>query len=431
MSTELDEQQHPTHGDSRDLASGAQQSQPDSRPNGKLGIDGNDERTRKRRMVVFAVVLATVAIGGLLYWIHARQFEDTDDAQIDGNLSPIGTRIDGTVLKVYVQNNQIVKVGDLLVDLDPEDNRVKVDQARAQLDQAQGQLRGEQPSVPITQVQNSTNIVAATAEVAGARAAVAAAERDRDQAEAQVLQQQAADARAQSDLQRYQLLVVKQEVSKLEFDQYDATAKQQAANLQATKAALLAAERTVELRKAQLEQSQSRLLQNQKNASPQLAVRRASVEQQQANLQRSAAELEQALLNLRYTKIVAPVAGIVMKRSAQVGARVSAGQQLLTISEIADLWVTANFKETQLLHMRPGQHATIHVDAVDRDFTGSVETIGGATGSVASTLPPENATGNYVKVVQRIPVRITFDPNQPGLDRLRPGMSVEPTVRVR
>jgi membrane fusion protein (multidrug efflux system) len=386
---------------------------------------------RGRMLVIFVVVLVIAAAGGLLYWLHARHYEDTDDAQIDGNLSPIGTRIDGTVVKVYVQNNQVVKVGDPLVDLDPRDNQVTVDQVRAQLAQARSQLAGERPSVPITEVDTSTNILGAQADVAGAEAAVAAAERDRDQAEAQVLQQQAANARAQSDFERYTILAAKQEISKSDFDQYDSNAKQQAANLQAMKAALLAAARTVDQRKAQLDQTRSQLVQNEKNAAPQLSIRHASVAQQMANLQTAEAQLEQAELNLSYAKIVAPVSGVVMKRFAQVGARVNAGQQLLTISEVGDLWVTANFKETQLLHMRPGQHASIHVDSLDRDFTGSVDTIGGATGSIASTLPPENATGNYVKVVQRIPVRILLDPNQDGLDMLRPGMSVEPNVHVQ
>jgi membrane fusion protein, multidrug efflux system len=389
----------------------------------------NDKR--KRNIVIFLIVLAMAAAGTFAYWLHARQFEETDDAQIDGNLSPIGTRVDGTVLKVYVDNNQIVQPGDPLVDLDPRDNQIRLDQAQAQLALAQSALSGARPNVPITEVQNSTSILTARAEVASARAAVAAAERDRDQVEAQVSQQAAANSRAQNDVQRYKLLVVKQEISKLDFDQYDSTAKQQAASLQAVKAAFLAAERIVDQHKAQLEQAQSRLVESERNAGPQLSVRQASVKQQKANLLGTQVQLEQAQLNLSYTKIVAPVAGVVMKRSAQVGARVATGQQLLTISQTGDLWVTANFKETQLLHMKIGQTAWVHVDALDRDFMGFVETIGGATGSVASVLPPENATGNFVKVVQRIPVRIKLNPHQEGLDRLRPGMSVEPSVHVR
>ncbi len=386
---------------------------------------------RRRNLMVFGTILAIAASGAFLYWLHARQFEETDDAQIDANLSPIGTRVDGTVLKVYVENNQVIHAGDPLVDLDPRDYQVRLDQAQAQVAQAQGALSGERPNVPITEVQNSTNIVSAQADVASTEAAVAAAERDRDQVEAQVIQQEAASARAQKDVQRYKQLVEKQEISKSDFDQYDSTAKQQAASLQAVKAALLAAERTVDQRKAQLNQSRSRLLQNEKNASPQLSIRQASVAQQQASLQGAQAQLEQARLNLEYTKIVAPIDGVVMKRSAQIGARVSPGQQLVTISQTGDLWVTANFKETQLLYMKAGQSTTIHVDALDRDFTGTIETIGGATGSIASVLPPENATGNFVKVVQRIPVRIKINPNQGGLNQLRPGMSVEPRVQVR
>jgi len=386
---------------------------------------------RKQNITIFLVVLTVAALSAFGYWLHTRQFEETDDAQIDGNLSPIGTRVDGTVLKVYVQNNQVVHAGDPLVDLDPSDNQVRLDQVQAQLALAQSVLSGERPNVPITEVQNSTNILGAKAEVASAQAAIAAAERDRDQVAAQVLQQEAANTRAQNDVQRYKLLVVKQEISKSDYDQYDSTAKQQAASLQAIKSALLAAERTVDQRKAQLDQAKSRLVQNQENAAPQMLIRQASVAQQQASLQGAKAQLEQAQLNLGYTKIVAPIDGVVMKRSAQIGARVSIGQQILTISQTGNLWVTANFKETQLLHMKTGQPVTVHVDALDRDFTGSVETIGGATGSIASVLPPENATGNFVKVVQRIPVRIKINPSQEGLDQLRPGMSVEPKVQVR
>lgn len=414
-----------------------EQHQPLAEGESQLSASPSDEKRstnnekRRRALIVFAILLGIAMVGSFFYWLHARQFESTDDAQINGNLSLIGTRIDGTILRVYVNNGQFVHVGDRLVDLDPRDNQVRLDQAQSQLAQAQSALSAERPNVAIVKVQNSTNILVSRAEVASAQAAVAAAERDWDQAEAQVLQQQAANTRAQNDLKRYKLLAVKQEISKIDFDQYVSTAKQQAAGLQAARAVLLAAKHTVDQRKAHLEQAQSELVEDERNAVPQLSIRKASVEEQQANVQKALAELEQARLNLDYTRITAPVSGIVMNRSAQVGERVSSGQQLLTISQIGHLWVTANFKETQLLNMKPGQHATIHVDALDRDFKGFVEAIGGATGSVASVLPPENATGNYVKVVQRIPVRIRLDPNQDGLGSLRPGMSVEPTVRVR
>ena len=418
-------------------ADGGSEQPSDKREESTTENESKKERTpeekskRTRALLIFGALVLIAAVAGISYWLHARNFEDTDDAQIDGNLSPIGTRIDGNVIKVYVQNNQMVKVGDSLVDLDPRDNQVSLAQAEAQVKQAQSQLLSQRPNVPITEVQNSTNILSARADVVSAEAGIATAERDRDQAAAQVVQQEAVDAKAQSDLKRYRILVDKEEISKADFDQYESLAKQAAANLQALRSALLAAERTVDQRRAQLDQSKSRLVQNEQTAEPQLLMRRASVAQQLASLKSAEAQREQTVLNLSYASIKAPVAGIVLKRSAQVGSRVQAGQQLLTISEIGDLWITANFKETQLLNMRPGQHVTIHVDSLDRNFRGSVETIGGSTGSVSSALPPENATGNYVKVVQRIPVRIALEPNQEGSDRLRPGMSVEPKVRIR
>ena len=177
-------------------------------------------------------------------------------------------------------------------------------------------------------------------------------------------------------------------------------------------------------------EAQSRLRQYQQTARHQVAIRRAAVRSQEANSQSAQAQLEQARLKLSYTRLVAPVSGIVMKRSAEVGERVSAGQQLLTIAEIGDLWVTANFKETQLSVIRPQQQVRLYVDALHRDFDGYVENIGAGTGAISSVLPPENATGNYVKVVQRIPVRLRFKPDQQGLDLLRAGMSVEPEVRI-
>jgi membrane fusion protein (multidrug efflux system) len=389
-----------------------------------------DKGKRTRALIIFGVVLVIGIIAGVFYWLHARNYEDTDDAQVDGNLSPIGTRIDGTVIKVYVENNQFVHKGDPLVDLDPEDSRVSLDEAQAGLAQAHSQLNAQSPNVPITEVQNNSSITSAQANVASAVAAVAVAERDMEQSAATVLQQQAANDRAQADFQRYQQLMDKQEVSKLQYDQYNSIAKQQAANLDADKAALLSTQRTVDQRRAQLLEAQAKLTQSQSTARPQLLISRANVQEQEANLKSAEAQVEQAQLNLSYTRIVAPVDGIVMRRSAQVGARVGKGQQLLSISEVNNLWITANFKETQLIHMRQGQQTTIHVDALDRDFQGSVQAVGGATGSASSILPAENATGNYVKVVQRIPVRINFNPNQSGVEQLRPGMSAEPNVNI-
>lgn len=388
-------------------------------------------RGRRRAFTIFFIILLVIGVGGLLYWLHARDFETTDDAQVDGHLIPVTSRIDGTVTHVYVEDNQVVKTGEALVDLDPRDLQVDLDQALAQLSQARSMVIAQQPNVPITQVENTTNISAGEADVANSQAALAAAQRDRESDAARLAEAEANNAKAQADLARYKLLIAKEEVSQQEYDQVVAAAKAQAATVAASEATLQSAAQTVDQRRAQLSQTQTRLAQYERNAPQQVAIRRATVQSNQANAQASQAAVEQAQLKLSYTKITATVPGIVMKRSAEVGAHIAAGQELMEISQIDDLWVTANFKETQLRNIRAQQPATIHVDALNQDFNGYVRDIGGSTGSVASVLPPENATGNYVKVVQRIPVRIRFKPNQNGLDRLRPGMSVEPEVRIQ
>lgn len=392
---------------------------------------GKRVRERRRAFLIFFTIVAVLGAGGLLWWLHARQFESTDDAQVDAHLNPISARVDGTIVKVYVDDNQTVNAGDALVDLDPRDFQVALDQALAQLAQARSLVVAQEPNVPITQVESTTNISAGQADVANARAAVAAAERDRDAARAKVAESEANSARAQADLARYKTLVSKDEVSQQEFDQIAATAKAQAAAVASDVADLQSAEQVVDQRRAQLAQVESRLAQYERNAPHQVAISRATVRSNEAAAQSAQAQVEQAQLRLSYTKISAPVGGIVMKRSAEVGAHISAGQQLMQIVQIDDEWVTANFKETQLRSIKPGQPATIHVDALNRDFQAYVEDIGGSTGAMASVLPPENATGNFVKVVQRIPVRIRFKPNQAAIERLRPGMSVEPEVRVR
>jgi membrane fusion protein (multidrug efflux system) len=387
-------------------------------------------RGRGKAFIIFFVILLIAAGVGIYFWLQSRQFESTDDAEVEAHLSSVSSRVDGSIVRVYVDNNQIVKAGDPLVDLDPRDFDVAIDQARAQLAQARSQVTALRPNVPITQVESSTNISGAEADVANAEAAVGVAERDRESAAARLAEAQANAAKAKADLARYTLLIKNEEVSQQEFDQVAATAKAQDATVDANRAAVQSAGRTVEQRQAQLAQVKSRLSQYKSNAPAQLAIREANVESQQANQQTAQSILEQAELKLSYTKIAAPAAGIVLKRSAEVGERINAGQQLLMIAQIGDIWVTANFKETQMHNIHPGQPARIHVDALREDFDGYVENIGGSTGAIASVLPPENATGNYVKVVQRIPVRLRFKPNQKDLDRLRPGMSVEPDIRI-
>jgi membrane fusion protein (multidrug efflux system) len=387
-------------------------------------------RGRGRAFTIFFLVLLIAAGVGIYFWLQSRQFESTDDAEVEAHLNSISSRVDGSITAVYVDNNRIVKAGEPLVDLDPRDFQVAIDQARAQVAQARSQVIAQQPNVPITQIESSTNITGAEADVANAEAGVGVAERDRESAVARLAEAQANAARAQADLARYTLLIKNEEVSQQEFDQVAATAKAQEATVTANRAAVQAAASTVAQRQAQLAQVKSRLSQYRTNAPALLAIRQANVQSQQANQQTAQAMLEQAQLKLSYTKIVAPAAGIVLKRSAEIGERITAGQQLLMIAQIGDIWVTADFKETQMHNIHPGQSARIHVDALRQDFEGYVEDIGGSTGAISSVLPPENATGNYIKVVQRIPVRLRFKPNQNGLDRLRPGMSVEPDIRI-
>jgi len=387
-------------------------------------------KRRGRAFLIFFAVLLVLAAAGFLFWLHARQFEETDDAQIDAHVAPVTTRIDGTVTRVYVDNNQVVKAGDPIADLDPRDFDVALHQAQAAFAQARSMVTSQEPNVPITELENTTTISTGESEVVNAQAALAAAERDRQTAAARLLESQANSDRAQADLARYKILIAKEEVSQQEFDQMAASAKAQAATVTGNQAAVESAEQIVAQRRAQLQQTQSRLVQYQRNAPHQIAIRTATVQSEQASAQSAQTQVEAAQLKLSYAKILAPVSGIVLSRSAEPGVHLTAGQQLMQIAIVGDIWVTANFKETQLRHIQPGQPVSIHVDAIKRDFEGTVESVGGATGAVASVLPPENATGNYVKIVQRIPVRIRFKPNQNGLELLRPGMSVEPEVRI-
>jgi membrane fusion protein (multidrug efflux system) len=385
-------------------------------------------RSRRKGLIIGLIVGVAIVIGVIWYWRYSSTYEDTDDAEVDAHLVGVSTRIDGTVTAVYAEQNQTVKAGDVLVEIDPSDYRIAVEQAEAQLSQAQAQVQAENPNVPITQTTNQTSITTTEASVANAEAAVAAAEGEYSAAQARLAQAQANNAKAQADVNRYGTLVKKDEVAREQYDQVVATAKALAAAVDSASASADAARKVVDQRRAQLAQAESQVRQAHSNAPQQLAISRATLASRQAAAKAAQARLDQAELNLSYTKVLAPVSGVVSKRNVEVGSTVQPGQQLFTISQIDDMWVTANFKETQLQRMHPGERATIHVDAFDQDFNGYVESMPAATGAITSLLPPENATGNYVKVVQRLPVRIRFDKNQPGLSRLRPGMSVEPKV---
>lgn len=406
----------------------------DERGDNKQNSAGNNapvDPVKKRRRLLLPVGLLIVFLLGITtWWLIARNYEDTDDAQVDGHMNPIASRIAGTIQAVHVEDNQQVRAGEPLIELDPRDYDVALAQAKADLNQAEADSATVRPNLPITVVGNVTDEATGRAEVTNAEASLAAAQHDYDNAVARLNSSEATDARAQSDLQRYSDLIRKEEVAQSDYDQYVATAKAQSATVEANRAAVASAGKTIEQRRAQLLQQQSRLDQTLKNAAGQVDIRKATIESRQATAESSAARLEQAQLNLTYTSIVSPVAGIITQRSAEVGARVSVGQQLMMVVQTGDLWVTANFKETQLRRMRKGQSVRVHVDALGKDFDGYIENMPAATGDRTSVLPPENATGNYVKVIQRLPVRIRFKASQADLDKLRPGMSVVPKVRL-
>ena len=374
-------------------------------------------------------LLPLLLVGGLVAWRYFAVRETTDDAQIDGDIYTISARITGHAIGVNVENNDLVKAGTVLVELDPRDYQVALDRALGDLANAQAAAAGAGVAVPITSVTTSSQESAASADVRNAEAAVAAADKQSQAAEARVAEAEANNVKAQTDLERYAQLVAKFEISQQQYDYALAAAKAAAAVLGAARAAAVAAHEEVSQAHASLAERQAQLHAAQ-TAPQQVAVSRSRAESALAAVKTAQAAVEQARLNLRYTKVVAPIDGIVGQKSIELGENVQPGQALMAVVPINDLYVTANFKETQLKNMRSGQAATIHVDAYGRDYRGHVLDIAGATGERFSLLPPENASGNYVKVVQRVPVRINFDPGQ-DTQLLRPGMSVEPTVLTK
>jgi membrane fusion protein, multidrug efflux system len=384
----------------------------------------------RRPLILGAVVLVLAAVG-VAYWAHSRRFQQTDDAQVDGSISNVSPRITGTVSAVYVVENQLVKAGEPLADIDPVDLQIAVDQARAQVDQAQALLDAEDPSVPITQSSNKSALSTAQSDVAGAQSGLAAARSDVAQLTAQLAQARANDRQAQLEKERSDKLVAQGAVSQSDSDAHENAAAATAAAAQAIAESLEAAKDRVAQQQAQIVSIAGRLTEITANAPRQVATRKASVIVREAAVALAKAQLAEAEKNLSYAKVIAPISGVVAKKSIAVGDHVAPGQLVIAISQTDSLFVTANYRETQLELMHAGQPVSIHVDAFDLDLHGTLESIGGATGSRLSVLPPENASGNYVKVVQRLPVRIKIDPGQDGLDRLRIGMSAEPTVTVR
>jgi membrane fusion protein, multidrug efflux system len=394
----------------------------------KYGTRPRKNAKRRRNIIIVAVVLVLL-VGGFFLWRYLVSYESTDDAQADVHLYPVSARISGYVIRVNVNDNQWVEKGTVLVEIDPTDYEVAVAQAQASLNSAEATAQSLNITVPITSVNTSSQLSSTASDITSADAGIIAAQKQLSAAHSQLEEAEANDVKVQDDLHRYKLLVDKREVAEQVYDQALAAARSSTAAVAAAHANESAAQQFVE-------QAQSRLVQAQANhksaetGPQQVSSTRARVRAAIADVEEKRALLAQAQLNLQYTKIVAPVNGEVNK-TVVVGLNVQAGQQLLTVVPLEEVWVTANFKETQLKHMQVGQKADIHIDSTGRTLKGHVDSIAGATGPLFSLLPPENATGNYVKIVQRIPVKIVLEPGENRDRQLRPGMNVVPDVYLK
>jgi membrane fusion protein, multidrug efflux system len=373
-------------------------------------------RQHPRALVALIVLLVAAAVAGVLLWSYYSVRESTDDAQVDGHIYSVTARVPGTITAVNFDENQQVQEGQVLAQLDPRDYEVAVQRAQADVADAQANARAASTGVPITSTTSSSGIATARANVNAAQKAV-------DAAQARAREAQAMYNKAAQDLKRFEQLVQKDEISR---QQYDAAV----ASEQAAKATVEASQSQVATAESQVAQAQASL-QSAMTAPQQIQVQQAKAGAASATVQTRQAALSQAKLNLGYATINAPVNGIVGKRNVQIGQVIQSGQPITSIVDLDNIWVTANFKETQLKKMRVGQPAKLHVDAYDTDLNGHVDSIGGSTGSRSSLLPPENATGNYVKVVQRVPVKLVLDKGQDPQKRLRPGMSVVVTVLTK
>jgi membrane fusion protein (multidrug efflux system) len=405
----------------------------DESSNKEVTAEPPQEKNPRRKFIAIGVI-ALLVIGAALFYWRSTFTESTDDAQVDGNLYQVSSRVTGQVIKVYVDDNQQVQAGQLLAEIDPRDYQVALEQAQANLASAEASAIQARVNVPITSVTASTNVSTTGSDVQGADAAVAQAQKQAQAAEARVDQAKANQVKSDLDVERYTPLVQKDVISKQQFDGAVAAAAANKAAVLEAEAQLIAQQAAVSQAQQRLVQARSQASQSIKNGPGQVRAQEAAANAASAQVQQAQARVDQAKLNLSYTHITAPVTGIVNKKNVEVGANLSIGQDLLTIIPLTDLWVTANFKETQLDKMHPGLNVVIKVDALGgRKFHGKVTQIGGATGSRLSLFPPENATGNYVKVVQRIPVRIDFTnlQQEDGDYKLRPGFSVTPEVEVK
>jgi len=388
-------------------------------------------RTRSSRFrVALVVAVLVLLVAGIFVYRYVTSYESTDDAQVDGHINSISARITGHVVRLNVQDNQYVPAGTVLVEIDPGDYQVAYDRAKADFEDAQAAALAAGVNVPIISVNTSSQVSASAADVKSARAGIQVAQQQFEAGKAQLQEAEANNVKAQNDLVRYQQLVEKQEISQQQYDAATAAAKASAATVEAARASADAAQQQVTQAQGKLVQAEANWA-NANTAPRQMQVTRARAASALAEAQRKKADLDQAALNLQYTKIIAPVNGIVSDRTVEVGQNVSPGQELLKVINLDDVWITANYKETQLRQMQKGQRVDVEVDANGKTYHGKVDSFAGASGARFSLLPPENATGNYVKVVQRIPIKIVLDAGSNSQHELRPGMSVTPKVWIR
>lgn len=400
-----------------------------SRPTSSKPPKLSEAHSKARARLLIAAGSITLCIAFAFVWHYLSGFESTDDAQVDVHLYPVSARIHGYIETVNISDNQYVRQGQTLVEIDPANYRVAVDRARAALSNAEAAARALRIDVPVTAIDTASQLQFSWSAVEDARAGVAAAQKKGAAAHARLLEAEAGNAKDQDDVKRYQLLLAKDEVPKQIYDHAYAAAESDLAAVTAAEANEAAADQSIQQAKSRLREAEAKF--HAAETGPQVvASTRARALAAAAAVQQKRAALEQAQLNLRYTKIVAPVSGEVNKKVV-VGMNVEPGEQLLTVVPLEDVWITANFKETQLRQMRAGQRVEISVDSTGRTYMGRVDSIAGATGPLFSLLPPENATGNYVKIVQRLPVKIVLDPEENRDRTLRPGMNVEAKVYVR
>jgi membrane fusion protein (multidrug efflux system) len=409
---------------------------PPASPTQPLPSTERDFHTRPSRTsspgfrIAIGAAAVVLLVAGFFVVRYVTSYESTDDAQVDGHINSISTRISGHVVKLNVLDNQYVQAGTVLVEIDAADYQVAYDRAKADFESAQAAAAAAGVNVPITTVNTTGQVSSADADVAGAQAGIAAAKQQSEAAKAQRDEAEANNVKAQDDVLRYKQLVDKQEISAQQYDQAVAAAKADAAAVQSAHA-------LADVAQSQVTQAQQKLAQAEANwrtaqtRPQQIEVTRSRAASALAEAQLKKADLDQAQLNLQYTKVIAPVAGVVSDRTVEVGQNVAPGQELMKVIPLDDVWITADYKETQLREMKVGQSVTIEVDANGRSYKGKVNSISGGTGARFSLLPPENATGNYVKVVQRIPVKIVLDPGENNDQSLRPGMSVVPKVWIR